>query len=107
MIVLTNIKEGDLYKIIKISNKEFEIRYGYYEEKDRYSKYNEPIPIYPDFIKNPEYDNKGYPIVTQMQDKCKYFKGDLKEESCYKCLHYKPHDDLIGICNCYSKRKQK
>ena len=104
--MLKKINEGDLYKIIKISNKEFEIRYGYYEESDRYSKYNEPIPIYPDFIKNPEYTKEGFPLVTQMQDKCKYFKGNLKEESCFKCLHYKEVEDLIGICNCYFKKKR-
>ena len=35
------IKEGDLYKVITIYGKTFELYYGYYEEKDRYSKYNE------------------------------------------------------------------
>lgn len=102
-----NIKEGDLYKIIKISNIEFEIRYGYYEEADRYSKYNEPIPIYPDFIKNPQYTEEGFPIVTHMQDKCIYFKGNIKEDSCYKCVHYKEQEDLMGICNCISKIKNR
>ena len=36
------IKERDLYKVITIYGKTFELYYGYYEEKDRYSKYNEP-----------------------------------------------------------------
>ena len=44
------IREGDLFKIIKILDHTFEIKYGYYEEKDKYSKYGEPIPIFPDFI---------------------------------------------------------
>ena len=43
-------RDGDIYKVIKISNQEFTIKYGYYEEQDRYSKYDEPIPIFPDFI---------------------------------------------------------
>ena len=103
---MNKIKEGDLYKVVKISDLTFEIKYGYYDEGDRYSKYNEPIPIYPDFIENPTYTKEGFPLVTQMQDKCKYFKGNLKEESCFKCLHYKEVEDLIGICNCYFKKKR-
>ena len=104
---MEKIKEGDLYKIIKISDKEFEIKYGYYEDDDRYSQYNELIPIYPDFIKKPEYTQEGFSIVTQMQDKCKYFKGNLNDECCYKCIHYKEKEDLIGICNHHLKRKKE
>ena len=64
-------RDGDIYKVIKISNQEFTIKYGYYEEQDRYSKYDEPIPIFPDFIKYPIYDEEGYKFVTHMQDICK------------------------------------
>lgn len=92
------IREGDLFKIIKILDHTFEIKYGYYEEKDKYSKYGEPIPIFPDFIINPKYTKDGHPFVTHMQDKCKHFKGNNKYESCYKCLYYKECEDLIGIC---------
>ena len=103
---MDNVKEGDLFKIIKISNQEFVIRYGFYEEEDRFSKYNEPIPIFPDFIKEPVYTLEGFLFVTHMQDKCKYFIGDLKADSCYKCLHYKNQEDLIGICTCALNRRR-
>ena len=43
------VKEGDVYKVVKIFDRTFELRYGYYNELDRNGKYNEPIPIYPDF----------------------------------------------------------
>ena len=102
---MNDIREGDLYKIINIRDNTFEIRYGYYEEADRHSKYSEPIPIFPDFIKEPIYTKEGYPFITHMQDKCKYYKGDLKEESCYKCIHYKKQEDLIGICTCALNRR--
>ena len=43
-------KEGELFKEIHAYGKVFEIRYGYYEERDRYTRYPEPIPLYPDFL---------------------------------------------------------
>jgi len=103
--LMNNIREGDLYKVIKISNQEFEIRYGYYDDKDRFAKYNEPIPIFPDFKKDTVYTLEGFMFVTHMQDKCKYFKGDIKEDACYKCLHYRKKEDLIGICACALNRR--
>lgn len=104
---MNNIKEGDLYKLIKIDNQEFEIKYGYYIDSDRYSKYNEPIPIYPDFINNPTFNIEGFPFVTHMQDKCIYYKGNSKEDSCYKCLYFNKVEDLIGICTCSNNMKKK
>ena len=103
---MNNIREGDLFKIIKISNHTFEIKYGYYDESDRQSKYSEPIPIFPDFIKNPVYTLEGHAFVTHMQDKCKYFKGDLRQDSCFDCLHFKTGEDLIGICTCALNRRK-
>ena len=49
-------KEGDLFKIIQIHGKTFEIRYGFYEERDRLGRFAEPIEIYPDFIKETIYE---------------------------------------------------
>ena len=99
------IKEGDVYGIFKIGEDTFEIRYGYYDENDRIGKYNDPIPIYPNFIKNPQYNSEGYPFVTEMQDICEHFEGQLLVDICCGCTHFKKGDDLIGICQCEKKRQ--
>ena len=101
------IREGDIYQILTICDKSFEIRYGYYEENDRISKYNDPIPIYPDFIKEPLYNKKGQPFVTEMQDTCQYFKGKMIVDICCGCKYYKKGDDLIGICTYVKNRKKE
>ena len=94
-------KEGDLYKVFTAYGKTFEIRYGYYEEIDRHSKYNDPIEIYPNFIDNPVYTDDGIPFTTAMQDPCKYFKGQKDEDStCYHCSYYEKCEELLGICIC-------
>ena len=100
------IKEGTLYKVINIFGKTFEVYYGYYDEKDKLSKYSEPIPIFPDFIKGPQYSDDGKMFVTYMQDKCKYFLGNQKEEYCYKCKYFTKGEDLIGICECSLNKKE-
>ena len=96
----TIYKEGDLYKVISLFGKTFELRYGYYDDKDRASTYNEVIPIYPDFLKSPIYTYEGHPFVTQMQDICLHYDGDKNGEECFSCRHYQHGDDLIGICKC-------
>ena len=101
----TKIKEGDLYNVFKIGSDVFEIRYGYYSESDRFGKYNDPIPIYPDFLKNPKYNNEGFPFVTEMQDTCHYFEGNLLVDICCGCKHFEKGDDLIGICKCPKRNK--
>ena len=90
--------EGDLYKIIIIDDIVFEIRYGYYEEKDRYGKYNDPIPIYPDLVTYKKYNAEGYRIVTEMQDVCEHGEIRLGEGICVECSFYKQIDDMIGLC---------
>ena len=47
-------QEGELFKIITLGGKSFEIKYGYYEDYER--NMGDPIPIYPDFIKAPCYE---------------------------------------------------
>lgn len=101
-------KEGDLYKIITAYGKTFELRYGYYEEKDRYSKYNEPVVIYPDFTEAPVYTDTGVPFATAMQDPCTHFKGERDEDStCYHCAHYNKYEDLLGICACHINKRNE
>lgn len=100
-------REGDLYQVLTVEGKRFKIRYGYYEETDRISKYNDPIPIYPDFIKEPLYNNEGQPFVTEMQDVCEHFKGKMLVDICCGCSYYKKGDDLIGTCTCVKNRKRE
>lgn len=104
---MEKIREGDLFRVINISDHVFEIKYGYYDEAERYSRFNEPIPVYPDFIKEPKYTEDGFYIVTQIQDKCDYYDGDCNLDICFKCKHYKNVEDLIGICTCLKNKKDK
>ena len=102
---MKKIKVGDLYKTIEIDQVIFHIRYGYYDEKDQYSKYSEPIPIFPDFINSPQYNHEGYLFVTHMQDKCKHYNGDSQNDSCYHCSYFEKKEDLIGLCKCKERKK--
>lgn len=94
------VKEGNIYGIFKVGDDIFEVRYGYYDEKDRIGKYSYPIPIYPDFLQNPRYNKEGYRYVTEMQDTCEHFEGKLLVDICCGCSHFKKGDDLIGLCLC-------
>lgn len=105
--MLTRPQEGELFKIIQIHGKTFEIRYGFYEECDRLNHYAEPVEIYPDFIKEPQYTDKGYPFVTAIQSPCQHFQGEKNENStCEECAHYQHCEELLAICQCPHNRKQ-
>ncbi|MBR3836682.1 MAG: hypothetical protein IKJ74_00925 [Clostridia bacterium] len=94
-------KEGDLFKVIRIREKTFEIRYGFYEERDRHVPNAEPMEIYPDFIRNPQHTDDGIPIITAIQSPCKHYKGKKDENStCEECSFYQAHEELIGLCTC-------
>lgn len=93
---LRKAKDGELYKVISLGGKEFEIRYGYYEDYERES--GEPIPIYPDFIKNPCKTDDGRPFVTQMQAICEYGTSSFEDGFCVDCKHFVEGEELIGIC---------
>lgn len=93
---MNKVKDGDLYKIINIFGRTFELRYGYYEEYERDK--GEPIPIYPDFKTNPVYTNEGFPFVTQMQEICEHGESAFSEGCCVDCRHFKFGEELIGIC---------
>ncbi len=96
--------ENDIYKVIELHGRRFEIRYGYYEEIDR--DY-EPVPIYPDFIKEPVYTDEGEPFVTLMQDPCESYEpnGRCSDRDCGTCVYTERGDDLIGICKCKKNKK--
>ncbi len=98
-------KEGDLFKIIELGGKSFEIRYGFYEERDRHTQYAEPIPIYPNFEKESQYTDDGIPFVTAMQSPCSCFSGKKDENSvCEDCSYYRRGDELLGTCTCPKKQ---
>ena len=101
-------KEGELYKIVTTFGKTFELRYGFYEEKDRLNPLCEPAIIYPDFQKEPLFTDDGVPLVTVMQDACQYFNGCAKrtpDTTCAECKYFSSGEDWFGICT-YPKNKK-
>lgn len=97
--------EGDLFKTVILHGATFELRYGYYEDFERESAFGEPIPIYPDFLKNPQYTDDGYPFVTEMQSLCEHGNSEYSDGCCSDCFHYLNGDELIGICKCEKRRR--
>lgn len=94
-------KEGDLYKEITICGKTFQLLYGYYENFEREGPFNEPMPIYPDFIRQPHYTAEGIPIITAMQNICKSYSGISDEDStCSDCMFFQKGEELFGLCQC-------
>jgi hypothetical protein len=94
-------KEGELYKEVTISGKTFRLLYGYYESFERESPLNDPMPIYPDFIMNPQYTDDGISIVTALQNTCQFYSGKNDEDSsCVDCVFFQKSEDLFGLCNC-------
>lgn len=97
-------QEGDLYKVIALHGKHFEIRYGYYEEIDRC---NAPMAIYPDFLQNPTYTPDGAPFVTHMQTPCAHYKrkGTDDDRDCSTCIHMEQGEELIAVCRCKENQR--
>ena len=98
-------KEGELYKLVEIFGKAFEIYYGYYADYEKASEWGEPGPIYPDLKENPEYSATGYPIVTEMQIACENYSGRESEDSCGHCRLFEKGEELFGLCKCERLRK--
>ncbi|MBQ7343729.1 MAG: hypothetical protein IJW53_03070 [Clostridia bacterium] len=103
---MNKIRDGDLYKVIRVFGVEFALYYGYYDERDREARFNEPIPIYPNFYDTPAYAADGSPFATEMQDACEYYEGRPDEDTCLFCPHFTRGDEMIGICKCGVRRKQ-
>ncbi len=100
-------KEGNLFKILNIYGIRFEIYYGYYEDCERENSLVEPMPIYPDFLKEPQFTSDGLPFVTKMQDACRYYKGNRKNfMECAECEYYENGEDLIGVCTNPTRKGQ-
>ena len=91
-------REGELYRVLCVFGREFRLYYGYYDERERQSRYSEPIPIYPDFRASPQHTEQGQPFVTAMQDACEHFSGERREDGCHGCEHYCHGEEFIGLC---------
>ena len=103
---MNKARDGDLYKLVTVFGKTFELYYGYYDEKERFCKYPEPVPIYPHFKDEPLYSEDGRPFVTEMQDVCDSFSEERCDDCCCaECAHFVKGDELIGVCNCQANRK--
>lgn len=101
-------KEGDLYRVVTTFGKTFELRYGYYDEKDRQSDLCEPAVLYPDFAEHPTFTEQGEPFVTLMQDACDHYKGSASrtpDTVCADCKYLARGEEWFGICTCPSNRK--
>lgn len=101
-------KEGDLFKIVELWGCQFPLHYGYYEACDRENPAVDPMPIYPDFAKEPRFTDNGYPFVTKMQDICRFYHGKAGPfAECADCMYYLHGDELIGICTCLQNRRSQ
>lgn len=99
--------EGELFKKILLEGETFEIRYGFYEERDRYTQFSEPMPVYPDFIRFPRHTQDGVPFVTAIQDICAHYIGEKDPNSvCGDCAAYRHGDELIGTCACPANKRK-
>ncbi len=102
---MRKIAEGEVYKTITVENKVFNVIYGYSDEAERIN--NEPQPIFPDFLENPEYTDDGKPFVMAYQDVCEYYepKPEISGENwCNDCIWFKSQKEGIGICHCNERR---
>lgn len=102
------VKEGDLYRIITIAGIAFEIRYGYYSDGER--KLWEPTPIFPDFLKQPQYTEDGYPFAIDAQDTCNHYEPKPKvsgENWCNDCIYFVKCAECIGLCKHEKRRRNK
>ena len=104
-------KEGDLHKVITAYGKTFEIRYGYYDEKDRQNPEIEAYEVYPDFELNPEYTDDGIPFTVAWKGPCAYFKlaqryKKNEDNGCFECKYFEKCEELLGVCRCRARQKK-
>ena len=103
----TEPREGDLYRSVEVFGKRFELRYGYYEDKDRRGA---PDVIYPNFIRDPIYTDDGRPFVTMMQDACRRYLGNVDsgdDSICGDCKYYEHGEEWLGVCDCIHNRRRR
>ena len=94
------VREGDIYEVLSVDGRTFEIRYGYYEDFERDG--SAPIPIYPDLEKSPIYGESNKYIVTFMQNPCVHYEPRVEnaEPYCGCCKYYPNNRQMINACQC-------
>ena len=100
-----NIKAGDLYKVITVAGRTFEIRYMDCGDYDPDSK-GEFIPDFPFFDEKPEYTNDRYPFTNLLNDSCEQYKtkSNRPNNTCQDCIYFKDAVEEIGVCRCTARR---
>lgn len=99
--------EGQLYKVIHIDEHRFELRYGYNEDFERASGH--PVVLFPDLGENPVHTRDGYPVVSAVQEPCRYYtvpEDRLPEQWCADCVYYPGIHQEVGICRCEMRRQR-
>lgn len=99
------IKLGDLYKVITVAGRSFEIRYMDCGDYDPDSK-GEIIPDFPFFDEQPEYTDDRYPFTNLLNDSCEHYKTNeaTPENTCRDCIYFKDAVEEIGVCRCTARR---
>lgn len=97
-------REGDIYKAFTVAGHPFELRYGYYDDRERASC--PPVVIFPDLLAAPLFCPEGYPLVTQIQDPCPHYSAAPGREEvwCGDCTHFSGQEPEIGICRCEHRK---
>ena len=100
-------KDGELYRTVTTFGRTFELRYGYYDERDRESPLCAPAVIYPDFTERPLYTARGEPFVTMLQDACAHYVGEstpMPDTTCAECGYFERGEEWFGICRCFERQ---
>lgn len=96
------IKEGDLYKIVEVAGKKFDIRYERLEDPDP----EDPDALVPHlflFEENPEYTKDGFAFRNKFDSVCPYLKPkdhDFYNHECERCVYLSETVEYIGVCRC-------
>lgn len=99
--------EGELYKVIHIDGHLFELRYGYHADFER--EHCHPVVLFPDLVSTPVFTRDGRPIVTAIQEPCRYYtvpEGQPPEQWCADCIYFPGVHQEMGICSCEMLRQQ-
>ena len=99
------IKAGDLYKVIAVAGREFEIRYIDFGEHDPECK-GEFIPDFPFFDEKPEYTEDRYPFTNRLNDCCEHYRTEdaTPDNTCHDCVYFQDAVEEIAICCCTARR---
>lgn len=99
-------EEGEVYKKLTVGGHTFELRYGYYDERER--NVCPPVVIWPDLSDGSKRCPEGCHLVTQVQDPCEHYTPtDGREDNwCGDCTYYTGEHREIGICRCEARKHE-